>query len=618
MLSITLVGQHEISKISDSLLIDAKSVIRSEETHYKISNRNNVSYSYKLIKTVLKGSGREYLSVGFGENTTISGLKAKIYNQKGEEIESVGKRDFTLTAEDLTENFSDDFTAYFYAYKVKNYPITIEFEYESENSNSAIIRKWQPYKHRNTAIEKSSYTIEFPVDNELIINENNLKGFQLEKEISQNKIVYQLKNSLAIKREDYSPRLDQFTPVVNFSLKIFSFYKHEGEAKDWKELGKWYYQNLLLESDDLTEETKKEIQALTSTGTAAEKLEKVYKYVQQNFRYISIQDGIQGFQPIGAQKVHSMGYGDCKGLTNYTRSLLSAAGIPSHISLIYGGRTIRDVNINNPSIVEGNHVILSVPNINNDTVWLECTSKVNEAGELGGFVDGRKTILLTAEGGITTHTPIYSHKENSQFHNFNTTIQENGSFLIDVNVVHKGTYREQKRILDLSETKKEEYFKNLYSKLQEINLVDYKAEVSTEGKYFQENYRLKSSGLKIEGKTQVLFDASPFFNSISIPARERNRSTPFLLERNKLYEDSIVVNVPKNFTITNKQFQEKATSKFGDYTLVVNISDGIIKIHRKLLLNKGFYPKEEYAEFRKFIKQVRRYDSKKQLLVISK
>ena len=65
------------------------------------------------------------------------------------------------------------------------------------------------------------------------------------------------------------------------------------------------------------------------------KAKKIYQYVQDNTRYISVQVGIGGMQPITAKEVDLVKYGDCKGLTNYTKSLLDIVGVKSNYTRLY-------------------------------------------------------------------------------------------------------------------------------------------------------------------------------------------------------------------------------------------------------------------------------------------
>ena len=83
--------------------------------------------------------------------------------------------------------------------------------------------------------------------------------------------------------------------------------------------------------------------------------------------------GIGGWKPMPASEVSKKGYGDCKALTNYMRTLLTAAGIPSYYAIIYNDDSVINFDKDFPKL-DGNHVILMVPTEKND-IWLENTSQ---------------------------------------------------------------------------------------------------------------------------------------------------------------------------------------------------------------------------------------------------
>ncbi len=49
---------------------------------------------------------------------------------------------------------------------------------------------------------------------------------------------------------------------------------------------------------------------------------------------VNVSIGIGGWQPMLPEEVRKKGYGHCKGLTNYMKTFIDAAGIKSYYSVI--------------------------------------------------------------------------------------------------------------------------------------------------------------------------------------------------------------------------------------------------------------------------------------------
>ena len=120
--------------------------------------------------------------------------------------------------------------------------------------------------------------------------------------------------------------------------------------------------------------------------------------------------GIGGWQPFEASLVDQYGYGDCKALSNYTKSLLESLNIEARYTLVKAGEDEPNIISDFPSR-QFNHVILCVPN-QGDTLWLECTSQTNPFGYTGTFTSDRDVLVVTDGGGKIVHTPVYSQKDN--------------------------------------------------------------------------------------------------------------------------------------------------------------------------------------------------------------
>src|SRR3546814_20146460 len=73
-------------------------------------------------------------------------------------------------------------------------------------------------------------------------------------------------------------------------------------------------------SDWSSDVCSSDLQLVSDADSDREKAARIYHYMQQKNRYVSIQVGIGGLQPMFAEEVDRLSYGDCKGLANYTRS----------------------------------------------------------------------------------------------------------------------------------------------------------------------------------------------------------------------------------------------------------------------------------------------------------
>ncbi|MDZ7615343.1 MAG: transglutaminase family protein [Flavobacteriaceae bacterium] len=176
------------------------------------------------------------------------------------------------------------------------------------------------------------------------------------KKNEQSHISYTFNNLDAIQAESLSPHFRDIAPMVRFAPDKFHLAGVNGQADNWKDFGKWIYDNLLAGLDRLSKETILKIQSLVrDVEDPVERARIVYKYMQDKTRYISVQIGIGGWKPMAASEVDRLGYGDCKALTNYTSSLLKAAGVPSYYTIIYANeKEICDLNLHQ---FRGNHAI---------------------------------------------------------------------------------------------------------------------------------------------------------------------------------------------------------------------------------------------------------------------
>src|SRR5690606_2173354 len=140
-----------------------------------------------------------------------------------------------------------------------------------------------------------------------------------------------------VKSEPYCPAASELLPTIMVSPSLFEAESYTGSMSSWNDFG--IFMNMLYQGrDELTPIMKANVGELTANAkTDREKIDALYRYMQKNMRYVSVQLGIGGWQPFDAKYVEANKYGDCKALSNFMKALLKEVGIPAYPVLIYNG-----------------------------------------------------------------------------------------------------------------------------------------------------------------------------------------------------------------------------------------------------------------------------------------
>jgi len=427
---------------------------------------------------------------------------------------------------------------------------------------------------------------------------------------SENRISYELVNQPATKYERSSLSYFDLLPNVLVALNDFTLKKVSGKATNWKEFGKWMYEKLLKGRSELSEATKSEIKNLVKEAkTDLEKAKIVYDFVQNKTRYINVQVGIGGWKPIKASEVDKLGYGDCKGLTNYTKALLDVVEVPSNYTIVYAQKR-RDID-EEFATLQGNHAILNIPNEGKD-IWLECTSQIMPFGFLGDFTDDRNVLVITPEGGIIKRTPAYKNETNLKTTKATIVLDEEGNVSANVERVSKGIqyngkfYLENESEEDLKKqyiSKEWHYNNNL--QINTINLVNNEEEL-----VFTEKLNVNINEYVSLNNNEYLFRINVFNKYSYIPKRYRNRKQPLEISRGFLDEDEFTFTIPKGYAINSLPQPKEITNKFGSYKISIEkINETTLVYKKHFLLKAGIHPKEAYKEYRTFLKNVSKYEN---------
>lgn len=607
--------------IDSQLTKNANAVVRSDEMTIHLVSKNEMNISVKKVVTVLNkyGDKSSQSYAGYDDGRKMKKIQAIVYDRLGKEKEKFREKDFTdVSAVDGSTLYSDSRVKYL-NYTPTEYPYTIEFIYEMTTSNTGeLAPAWYFLFGFLVSTEQSKISILFDSPElKPEVMERNLTDVDFKKEITENSIIYEAKNIMAIKDESLSPVFSKITPKLKIRPISFSYGGYDASIKDWKDLGSWMHNNLLKGRDELPESTISKIKALVkNVDDDLEKAKIVYKFVQDNTRYISVQVGIGGMQPISAVEVDRVKYGDCKGLSNYTKSLLDAVGVTSYYTHVEAGRYKVDFEDDFASLAEGNHVILAIP-YNGEYHWIDCTSQVHPFGFIGDFTDGRKVLVIKPEGGELATTTAYINKDNHQKTTASYAIGADGSISGEVEMETEGIiyddrfYMENRPADDIKE-----YYKEYWDNINNLSIDKYEFNNNEENIIFLEKVLISAVNYCAPSGGRILFMPNAFSRSGGVPNRYRNRKLPLEIQRGYFYEDDFAIELPDGYSIEALPNEKNIENEFGSYHMKISVSDDKKSLYykRSFLVKQGDYPKEKYSEYRDFRKEVSQSDNSKVVL----
>ena len=431
---------YSLDDVPDSIKNKATVIVHLEEINFEVESLNKANLSIHKIFTVVNEEGEKALF--FNQYSTkqasLKDVEIKVYDKNGRQTGKYKKKDMRTIA--IGEGLVEDGFMTYYPIEVYNYPVTIEVSYEIAFKSTLSIPDYRFIDERE-GIVSSSYTATVPLDINLKYKAENTSLKPVITENSKNKIYkWEVKSLVPVEYEEGAVSSLSRYPYIKIITEKFSHYGYEGDFYSWKSFGSWIKE--LYDGLDVLPQERQQyfVNMVKDAPDEREKVRRIYKYLQNNFRYVSIQLGIGGLKPFSAEFTDSKKYGDCKALSNYMKAALKSVGIPSYVAIINAEYDELPVDPDFPS--NGfNHVILCVPG-KQDSIWLECTSSSVDFGELGTFTENRNALLITDEGGVLVPTPR-SHSAENVISTFTAVdLADDMSAITETDFKTRGEYRE--------------------------------------------------------------------------------------------------------------------------------------------------------------------------------
>jgi hypothetical protein len=416
---------------------------------------------------------------------------------------------------------------------------------------------------------------------------------------------WRISNLKARRSEPLSPQYGGTATKLIIAPEKFTYESYSGSFSNWEQLGKWMHDHLLADRESIPESTAQYIKTLTANISDPKlKAKKIYEYMQQKTHYISVQVGIGGYRPFPASDVDKDGYGDCKALVNYTRSLFKVAGIESWYCVVGAGRQYKTSLLNDFASIQGNHVILCLP-LKNDTTWLECTSQQIPFGFLSDFTDDRNVLACTPQGGKLMHTPKYTTEENLEKRRADFVISDTGDLTGAMQTEFHGTdYDDRYSIIEKSQSERLKDIKRYYPiNNLDVKTLEYKQDKSIKPATF-ENITLSAREYGGINDGRFYFSLNSVDRITTGYKTLQTRIEPVIITRGYTEEDNITYTLPNGYKLDSEPLNISVTKPFGSYKATMTMQDGRLVYSRKFQVIDGTYSKDMYQDLVDFYQTV--------------
>jgi Domain of Unknown Function with PDB structure (DUF3857) len=232
-----------VSKIPDSLLINADAVVRFDETEFTIESYEKIKTKHHWAVTVLNEKGEEkhaLFRADYDKFTKIKKIEGIIFDKNGVELKKLKQADIEDVSLGSSEYVTDSrakiakFNKKFYPY-----PYTVEFSYEDESTNTLFYPTWMPISSENTGVQSSIFIIKTVDGTTFRKKEMNLKSASKKSKEGEYTVEkWEVFTIPPFEPEPFSLSTD--LPIVVFAPQKYTVDGYAGKLDTWNDIAQFY------------------------------------------------------------------------------------------------------------------------------------------------------------------------------------------------------------------------------------------------------------------------------------------------------------------------------------------------------------------------------------------
>ena len=413
---------------------------------------------------------------------------------------------------------------------------------------------------------------------------------------------WELKNVPSLVYEPNMPAYDDIAQYV-----ILGFPK-----KNWNELSAIYWK---LIKDRFSPENRSVIKTLAASivGSAKDdfsKIEKIFHYIQRNYRYVAININKSGYIPNFPHEIIERKYSDCKDMTDLNVIMLKSLGIEAYPALV----KTKAAGTLMPDIIQMdfNHMVAYVKDHDGREYWLDATGSSCPVNEIYPSIEGSQALVIRDDGrsflkqlpssesqdNILLRTVTLNLGANGDIHGHATLRLEGNENIYFRSALRDATEKDMHRVI-------ESYMNTNTPDIQISNLqfddpgeiVD---KINIKFDFKHQSYGSMTNNLAIINTNIFSLD-----NNLDL-FHDETRRYPLIFQAPYEIIDKVNINFNKesySFESTDAFFEKDYT--FGSlFFSTIQNGESNISFERKYKLSQTQIDPEYYGEYRDFLKNI--------------
>lgn len=584
-------------------------VVVLDRNEFVVHGQNKANYRKHRIVKIYNEAGKKHGQVAIPENKYVkcTHISGKILDADGKLIRKLDKGDIQKIPYFPEFILYQDTKYQAFELEARAFPYTVEYTYEREYKSLFFWPSWFP--QGDIPVLESTYTL---VGHDKIAYQTHAIGMtESPTRETASERMWKLTRIAPRVKERSMPPENRTQMGLFFAPATFQIDKSPGSFASWDAVAKWY-ESLAKGRYDLPQSAVQKVQKLVSKARSdREKVEILYRYLQDQTRYVAIELGIGAWQPYSAEWVFKNKYGDCKDLSTFMVAMLKACGISAYPTLI--GTRDRGVLMRAFPSNQFNHCIAFVP-LKRDTLWLECTADLIAAGHLPSVDEGCDVLVVKENAGEIIRTPQSTSDDNRQISAITGRLTSFGTFTFSGELSgtgHVATKLRHELYGNKAEGRKRYLSGQLGRYLPVLDLATYEIDHLHEDFDQPLEVRLRGTSGKFGTRSAKRLFVNPNIVNRATPRdvpRERERQFSVYHSYPHTQIDSLSIDIPEGYALETAPETKEITTPFGSFKTTYRFSDGALHHTRTFALTKKQIPLSQYESYVAFMKEIVKTD----------